>query len=39
VLISGLVVFGRDGTMLTYAAMALACAVALWIVGFGPRRS
>ena len=39
VLISGLCVFGRDGTMATYAAMVLACAVALWVVGFGPRRS
>jgi hypothetical protein len=34
----GLVVFGRDGRMATYAAMALACAVTLWWQGFGPGR-
>jgi hypothetical protein len=30
VLIAGLVVFGRDGKMATYAAMVLAGAVAMW---------
>lgn len=32
--ISGLVVFGRDGKMATYAAMVVACAVGLWLAGF-----
>ncbi len=30
----GLVVFEHDGKMLTYGAMALACATALWWAGF-----
>ena len=34
VLIGGLVVFGRDGKMATYAALVVATAVALWIAGF-----
>lgn len=35
----GLIVFGRDGRMATYAAMVLACAAALWWRGFRrPRR-
>ena len=34
VLIAGLVVFGRDGKMVTYAALVVASAVALWWVGF-----
>ncbi len=34
VLIAGLVVFGRDGKMATYAAMVTACGLALWVVGF-----
>ena len=38
-LLAGLVITGRDGRMATYAAMVLACAAALWWVGFGPRRS
>ena len=38
VLVAGLVVFGHDGKMTTYAAMVLACALALWWVGFRPRR-
>lgn len=32
--IAGLVVFGRDGKMATYAAMVVACAVGLWLAGF-----
>ncbi len=31
VLVVGLVVFGRDGKMLTYAAMVLACASSQWL--------
>jgi hypothetical protein len=38
-LLGGLVLSGRDGRMLTYAAMVLACALALWWSGFGPRRA
>ncbi len=34
----GLVVFGRDGRMATYAGMVLATAGALWWRGFGPGR-
>lgn len=30
----GLVLFGRDGLMATYAVMALACAGALWWAGW-----
>jgi len=37
-LIAGLVVFGHDGKMATYAAMVGACALTLWLVGFGPLR-
>ena len=37
-LLAGLVVFGRDGKMLTYGAMVLACALSVWWAGFGPRR-
>jgi Flp pilus assembly protein TadB len=36
VLIAGLVVFGHDGKMATYAAMVGVCGVMLWLVGFGP---
>lgn len=32
--IGGLVVFGQDGRMATYAAMVLACALALWWAAF-----
>ena len=28
--IAGLVITGRDGKMVTYAAMVLACAISLW---------
>lgn len=37
-LLAGLIVFGRDGKMLTYGAMVLACALGVWWAGFGPRR-
>ena len=36
-LLAGLVVTGRDGRMATYAAMVLACALALWWAGFRHR--
>ena len=36
--LGGLVVFGRDGRMATYAAMVLVCAATLWWQGFGPGR-
>jgi Flp pilus assembly protein TadB len=38
VLVAGLVVFGHDGKMATYAAMVAACGLTLWLVGFGPLR-
>ncbi|KPF48971.1 hypothetical protein IP87_05420 [beta proteobacterium AAP121] len=38
VTLAGLVVFGRDGRMATYAGMVLACAFTLWWRGFGPGR-
>ena len=34
----GLVALGRDGKMVTYAAMVTACAFTLWWQGFGPGR-
>ncbi len=37
-LLAGLIVFGRDGKMLTYGAMVLACALSVWWAGFGPGR-
>ena len=37
-LLAGLVLSGRDGRMLTYAAMVAACALAQWWAGFGPGR-
>jgi hypothetical protein len=36
--LAGLVLFGRDGKMATYAAMVAASAVTLWWQGFGPAR-
>jgi hypothetical protein len=33
-LIGGLLVFGRDGKMATYAALVVASALALWWAGF-----
>jgi hypothetical protein len=38
VTLAGLVVFGRDGRMATYAGMVVACALSLWWRGFGPGR-
>ena len=38
VTLTGLVAFGRDGRMATYAGMVLACALTLWWRGFGPGR-
>jgi hypothetical protein len=38
VTVVGLVIFGRDGKMATYAAMVCACALTLWWRGFGPGR-
>lgn len=37
-LITGLIVFGHDGKMATYAGMVAVCALTLWWVGFGPLR-
>ena len=38
-LLAGLVIFGRDGRVATYAAIVVASAAALWWAGFGaPRR-
>jgi hypothetical protein len=34
VTLAGLVAFGRDGKMATYAAMVAACAITLWWRGF-----
>lgn len=38
VALAGLVLWGRDGKMATYAAMVAACAFTLWWRGFGPGR-
>jgi hypothetical protein len=37
VLVTGLVVLGRDGKMLTYAALVLACASCQWVLVRGWR--
>lgn len=37
VLVAGLVHFGHDGEMATYAALVLATAAALWWAGWGRR--
>ena len=37
VLVAGLVVWGRDGKMLTYAALVLACATCQWVLVRGWR--
>ncbi|WP_026437544.1 hypothetical protein [Acidovorax sp. JHL-9] len=37
VLVAGLVVLGRDGKMLTYAALVLACASCQWVLVRGWR--
>lgn len=39
VLVAGLVVFGRDGKMTSYAALVLACATSQWLLGGGWRRA
>jgi hypothetical protein len=39
VTLAGLLISGRDGRMVTYAAMVLANALTLWWRGFGPGRS
>ncbi len=36
--VAGLVIFGRDGKMATYAALVAGCALSLWWRGFGPGR-
>ena len=38
VTLAGLVVLGRDGKMVTYGAMVVACALTLWWQGFWRRR-
>ncbi len=38
VLVAGLLFFGHDGKMATYAAMVGACGLTLWLIGFGPLR-
>jgi hypothetical protein len=38
VLAAGLIVFGRDATMATYAAMVIACGTSQWLVAGGWRR-
>jgi len=35
--VAGLVVFGHDGKMATYAAMVGVCGLTLWWFGFGAR--
>ncbi|MFZ4649750.1 MAG: hypothetical protein ACOYLV_03485 [Rubrivivax sp.] len=37
-LLVGLLLFGRDGRMATYALLVCAAAAALWWTGFGPGR-
>ena len=37
-LLAGLVILGRDGRVLSYLAMLVACAVGLWWAGFRPTR-
>ena len=37
VLVAGLLVWGRDGKMLTYAALVLACATCQWVLVRGWR--
>ena len=38
ILLAGLVLFGRDGKMLTYLALVLAVATSQWLVAGGWRR-
>jgi len=37
VLVAGLIVLGRDGKMLTYAALVLGCATCQWVLVRGWR--
>ena len=37
-LVGGVIVFGRDGRIASYAALVLASALALWWTGFAARR-
>jgi hypothetical protein len=37
-LVAGLVIFGHDGKIATYAAMVVACSLILWWRGFGLKR-
>ncbi len=37
-LVAGLLWTGRDGKMVTYGAMVLMCALALWWAGWGAKR-
>ena len=37
-LVAGLLWTGRDGKMVTYGAMVLVCALALWWAGWGAKR-
>lgn len=37
-LLAGMAIGARDGLMVTYAALVVASALALWWVGFGPGR-
>lgn len=39
ILVAGLMVFGRDGKTLTYAALVLSCATSQWLVSGGWRRA
>ena len=32
-LVAGLLLFGRDGTMLTYATLVVACGTSQWLLG------
>jgi hypothetical protein len=38
VLAGGLLIFGRDGKMATYIALALACGTSQWLAAGGWRR-
>jgi hypothetical protein len=38
VLVGGLVLFGHDGKIATYAVMVAACALTMWWIGFGAAR-
>ena len=38
VLLAGLIVFGRDGKMATYAALVICCATSQWLLSRGWRK-